>query len=137
MLYLRGFGFLTDLFIGPLAAFYTHTNTPLLERQLSIQLPVCLFPVSSSKMSYAIVAGLCAAGAGFFGKLPSYSDRQQVGFVYLFRDICKIGFFLLVRLSVDVGVNLHRIRHKPERNHVDILHKGPASTRWHRCGHGS
>lgn len=29
-------------------------------------------------MTYAIVAGLCAAGAGFFGKLPSLSEEQQV-----------------------------------------------------------
>lgn len=29
-------------------------------------------------MTYAIIAGICAAGAGFFGKLPSISNEQQV-----------------------------------------------------------
>lgn len=29
-------------------------------------------------MTYAVIAGLCAAGAGFFGKLPSLSEEQQV-----------------------------------------------------------
>lgn len=41
----------------------------------------------SSVMTYAIVAGLCAAGAGFFGKLPSLAGQQGVRILWNINDL--------------------------------------------------
>lgn len=78
-------------------------------------------------MTYAIVAGLCAAGAGFFGKLPSLAGQQEVTIYCGIRSNWKNNTpFLVVRLSMALGSLLRRDRTCLKRCHVDVLYEGSA-----------